>query len=161
MPTTASPLWSAPPAGTARSCCRMRRQPGRTLSSPRRWASRWGWQGHVSAAECEARAQGHHAHTAAPCVAAQVVAFQAMVEILAQNFPGAFAGYTLEVTESHQRTKADTSGTAKAVVGSFAKLGTPLREARLPPPLSAHLVLLSAVGRCQRTRLTSTALLAG
>lgn len=64
------------------------------------------------------------------CVARQVVAFQAMVEILAQNFPGAFAGYTLEVTESHQRTKADTSGTAKAVVGSFAKLGTPLKEAR-------------------------------
>ena len=55
------------------------------------------------------------------------------MEILAQNFPGAFAGYTLEVTESHQRNKADTSGTAKAVVGSFAKLGTPLEEACSPP----------------------------
>ena len=51
-----------------------------------------------------------------------------MVDILAQNFPGAFAGYRLEVTESHQRAKADTSGTAKAVVASFAKLGTPIEE---------------------------------
>jgi 4-hydroxy-tetrahydrodipicolinate reductase len=60
-----------------------------------------------------------------------VVAFQAMVDILAQNFPGAFAGYRLEVIESHQRAKADTSGTAKAVVASFAKLGTPLGEVRV------------------------------
>ena len=58
----------------------------------------------------------------------QVVAFQAMIDILAQNFPGAFSGYSLEVTESHQRAKADTSGTAKAVVASFAKLGAPINE---------------------------------
>lgn len=53
----------------------------------------------------------------------QVVAFQAMMEMMAENFPGAFQGYTLEVLESHQRTKADTSGTAKAVVQSFQDLG--------------------------------------
>ena len=58
------------------------------------------------------------------------MAFQATMELMADNFPGAFAGYRLEVTESHQRTKVDTSGTAKAVVESFRKLGAPFSEAR-------------------------------
>lgn len=58
----------------------------------------------------------------------QVVAFQAMMEMMAEQFPGAFSGYTLAVTESHQRTKADTSGTAKAVVGSLRKLGLDFSE---------------------------------
>lgn len=53
----------------------------------------------------------------------QVVAFQAMMENMAQNFPGAFTGYTLEIIESHQRNKADTSGTAKAIAESFQQLG--------------------------------------
>lgn len=53
----------------------------------------------------------------------QVVAFQAAMDIMAQNFPGAFAGYTLKVTESHQSSKVDTSGTAKAIVEYFQKLG--------------------------------------
>ena len=38
---------------------------------------------------------------------------------MARDFPGAFAGYKLEVTESHQKTKADTSGTAKAMAPRF------------------------------------------
>ena len=59
---------------------------------------------------------------------AQVVAFQAMMDMMAKEFPGAFAGYNLQVTESHQRTKADTSGTAKAVVGSLQKLGLEFSE---------------------------------
>merc|ERR1712093_11942 len=42
---------------------------------------------------------------------------------MAQNFPNAFGGYKLDVTESHQSTKADTSGTAKAMVSSFNSLG--------------------------------------
>lgn len=58
----------------------------------------------------------------------QIVAFQAMMEYMSNNFPGAFSGYKLEVTESHQRTKVDTSGTAKDVITSFAKLGTPIKE---------------------------------
>lgn len=58
----------------------------------------------------------------------QVVAFQAMMEMMAQQFPGAFSGYNLAVTESHQRTKADTSGTAKAVVGSLQRLGLEFSE---------------------------------
>jgi len=57
-----------------------------------------------------------------------VVAFQAMLEFMADSFPGAFSGYKLDVTESHQRTKVDTSGTAKDVVKSFAKLGSPIKE---------------------------------
>lgn len=50
---------------------------------------------------------------------------QATLELMAQNFPGAFSGYQLSVKESHQRTKVDTSGTAKEIVKSFQKLGTP------------------------------------
>ena len=58
----------------------------------------------------------------------QVVAFQATMELMAQQFPGAFAGYKLEVTESHQRTKVDTSGTAKAIMQSFQKMGLDFQE---------------------------------
>ena len=59
----------------------------------------------------------------APQMGKQVVAFQAMMEMMAQTFPGAFSGYDMRVTESHQSSKKDTSGTAKAIVGSFQKLG--------------------------------------
>jgi 4-hydroxy-tetrahydrodipicolinate reductase len=57
-----------------------------------------------------------------------VVAFQAMMELMGEQFPGAFSGYKLAVTESHQRSKADTSGTAKAIVASFRKMGVPFDE---------------------------------
>lgn len=53
------------------------------------------------------------------------------MEMMAQEFPGAFSGYNLSVTESHQRTKADTSGTAKAVVGSLQRLGLDFSEVSL------------------------------
>ncbi|KAI3681617.1 hypothetical protein L6452_36419 [Arctium lappa] len=58
-----------------------------------------------------------------PQMGKQVVAFLAAMEIMAKQFPGAFSGYTLEVLESHQSTKLDTSGTAKAVISCFQKLG--------------------------------------
>lgn len=61
----------------------------------------------------------------APNMAKEIVAFQSMMEYAAEKFSGAFKGYTLEVIESHQKTKADTSGTAKAVIASFNKLGIP------------------------------------
>ena len=71
---------------------------------------------------------------------------QAAFELIAARYPGAFAGYKMSVTESHQSSKvccgsrlccqprlrsasgcsaaqADTSGTAKALVASFQKLG--------------------------------------
>jgi len=59
----------------------------------------------------------------APNMAKQIVGFQAMMEYASNTFPGLFEGYTLEVKESHQNGKADTSGTAKAMVGYFNKLG--------------------------------------
>ena len=59
----------------------------------------------------------------APNMAKQIVGFQAMLEFAADNFPGLFTGYTMSVKESHQQGKADTSGTAKAVVKSFNELG--------------------------------------
>ncbi|EFJ52603.1 hypothetical protein VOLCADRAFT_109527 [Volvox carteri f. nagariensis] len=59
----------------------------------------------------------------APNMGKQIVAFQAMMDMMAKNFPGAFSGYRLRVVESHQSTKKDTSGTAKAVVQSFVEMG--------------------------------------
>ena len=59
----------------------------------------------------------------APNMAKQIVGFQAMMAYAATNFPGIFDGYTLDVRESHQAGKADTSGTAKAVVASFQRMG--------------------------------------
>jgi len=61
----------------------------------------------------------------APNMAKQIVGLQAMMEYAADNFPNLFKGYALEVKESHQQAKADTSGTAKAMVGYFNKLGIP------------------------------------
>jgi len=64
----------------------------------------------------------------APNMAKQIVGFQAMMEYAAENFPGLFDGYHLELRESHQQTKADTSGTAKAMVRYFNKLGVDFSE---------------------------------
>ncbi|KAL9236331.1 hypothetical protein vseg_011015 [Gypsophila vaccaria] len=58
-----------------------------------------------------------------PQMGKQVVAFLAAMEIMAEQFPGAFAGYSLQVMESHQSNKKDASGTAKAVISCFQKLG--------------------------------------
>lgn len=58
-----------------------------------------------------------------PQMGKQVVAFLAAMEIMAEQFPGAYSGYKLEVMESHQATKLDISGTAKAVISCFQKLG--------------------------------------
>ena len=60
-----------------------------------------------------------------PNMAKQIVGFQAMMAYAADNFPGLFNGYRLEVKESHQQGKADTSGTAKAMVTYFNALGIP------------------------------------
>ena len=64
----------------------------------------------------------------APNMAKQIVGFQAMMEMAAENFPGLFDGYDLTVVESHQQGKADTSGTAKAVIREFKNLGTSFDE---------------------------------
>jgi 4-hydroxy-tetrahydrodipicolinate reductase len=59
----------------------------------------------------------------APNMAKQIVGFQAMMEYAATTFPGIFDGYRLSVRESHQAGKADTSGTAKAMVSYFNRMG--------------------------------------
>jgi 4-hydroxy-tetrahydrodipicolinate reductase len=64
----------------------------------------------------------------APNMAKQIVGLQAMMAYAAQTFPDLFKGYSLEVKESHQQSKADTSGTAKAMVGYFNELGADFRE---------------------------------
>ena len=65
----------------------------------------------------------------APNMAKQIVGFQAMMEYAAQTFPDLFKGYSLHIKESHQHGKADTSGTAKAMVGYFNRLGLAFPEA--------------------------------
>jgi 4-hydroxy-tetrahydrodipicolinate reductase len=64
----------------------------------------------------------------APNMAKQIVGFQAMMEYAARTFPDLFKGYSLTVKESHQQGKADTSGTAKAMIGYFNKLGVAFSE---------------------------------
>ena len=64
----------------------------------------------------------------APNMAKQIVGFQAMMEYAAGTFPDLFKGYSLEIKESHQKTKADTSGTAKAMVRYFNDLGLAFAE---------------------------------
>ncbi|MCG6910789.1 MAG: dihydrodipicolinate reductase [Deltaproteobacteria bacterium] len=67
----------------------------------------------------------------APNMAKQIVGFQAMMEWASQTFPGLFKGYSLTVRESHQQGKADTSGTAKAMVGYFNDLGIEFDAGRI------------------------------
>lgn len=67
----------------------------------------------------------------APNMGKQIVAFQAMMEYAARTFPGVFKGYRLEVKESHQKGKADTSGTAKAMIGYFNQLGVPFTNEQI------------------------------
>jgi len=64
----------------------------------------------------------------APNMAKQIVGFQAMMEYGAKTFPGLFDGYFLEIKESHQKGKADTSGTAKAMVKYFNDFGMEFNE---------------------------------
>jgi len=59
----------------------------------------------------------------APNMAKQIVGFQAMMAYGARTFPDLFKGFSLTVKESHQQSKADTSGTARAMVGYFNDLG--------------------------------------
>jgi len=64
----------------------------------------------------------------APNMAKQIVAFQAMIKYAADNFPGVFNGYSMEILESHQKSKADVSGTAKAMLVYFQKMGISVDE---------------------------------
>jgi 4-hydroxy-tetrahydrodipicolinate reductase len=61
----------------------------------------------------------------APNMAKQIVGFQAIMAYAAKTFPDLFKGYQLTIRESHQQGKADTSGTAKAMVDYFNQMGIP------------------------------------
>ena len=67
----------------------------------------------------------------APNMAPQIVGFQAMMEYAAKTFPDLFAGYSLQIMESHQASKADTSGTAKAMVKYFNAMGVDFDEGQI------------------------------
>lgn len=66
--------------------------------------------------------KGKNIAVLAPNMAKQIVALQATLKDMANRYPRSFEGYTLTVTESHQSKKADTSGTAKAVVAHLVDL---------------------------------------
>ena len=53
------------------------------------------------------------------------------MEYAAQTFPDLFKGYRLTIRESHQQAKADTSGTAKAMVRIFNRLGLAFTEEQI------------------------------
>lgn len=59
----------------------------------------------------------------APNMAKQIVALQAAMERFADENLNLLDGCALSIIESHQKGKADTSGTAKAMVKYFNKLG--------------------------------------
>lgn len=67
----------------------------------------------------------------APNMAKEIVAFQLAMEHMAKSCPDLFKGYNLNITESHQKTKADTSGTAKAMVAFFNQLGIPYNVSQI------------------------------
>ncbi len=63
----------------------------------------------------------------APNMGIPLVLVQSMLEYASKMFPSALSGFTLEIVESHQETKKDTSGTAKAFQSLFEKLGATIR----------------------------------
>ncbi len=67
----------------------------------------------------------------APNMAKPIVTLLAMIKFAAENFPNAFKGYKLEIIESHQAGKKDTSGTARAMVKYFNELGIPFTDAQI------------------------------
>lgn len=78
----------------------------------------------------ESVASSGNSAVVAPNMAKQIVAFQEYLSGLSEDWPGLLEGCSLDIVESHQKAKADTSGTAKAMVenpdrspGIFPNLG--------------------------------------
>jgi 4-hydroxy-tetrahydrodipicolinate reductase len=59
----------------------------------------------------------------APNMAAPIVALQALLSSAADRFPGVLDGWKLAIRESHQATKRDVSGTARAIQPLLERLG--------------------------------------
>lgn len=64
----------------------------------------------------------------APNMAVQIVALQEVVRDFAEQNLGVLRHYDLEIHESHQKGKADTSGTAKAMMKYFGAMGISAEE---------------------------------
>lgn len=87
----------------------------------------------------------------APNMDPQIIRRQMDVDEFAQNNPDIFRGATIEITESHQKTKRDVSGTAIAFRAQFERYGalpngriTSIRDTRaqealgIPNPDDGH-----------------------
>lgn len=59
----------------------------------------------------------------APNMAKHVVGLMAAIVYIKENFPGFLNGFKLIIEESHQKTKTDPSGTAKAISLDFQGMG--------------------------------------
>eukprot|EP00871_Galdieria_phlegrea_P000748 jgi/Galph1/1674/GphlegSOOS_G333.1 len=66
----------------------------------------------------------------APNMGKPIVALQSILTQMAENFPNVFDNYQLNVVESHQQSKADTSGTAKEIIQSFLKMGAKFDQSK-------------------------------
>lgn len=53
----------------------------------------------------------------------QIIRRQMYIDEFAEAYPGVFRGATVEITESHQKTKRDVSGTAVAFRSQFERYG--------------------------------------
>ena len=98
----------------------------------------------------------------APNMAKQIVALQAALEGMAAD-PSLFAGCTLTCDESHQSSKVDTSGTAKALSATLGNNGdggwgderiVRVRDVDSSAPAAARRT--AACRRCPRTRSAAT-----
>ncbi len=79
----------------------------------------------------------------APNMAKQIVALQELVKNYSEQNPNSLKGYKLKMIESHQNGKKDTSGTAKAMVQYFNKLGIPFEAGQIKmirEPAEQHLL---------------------
>lgn len=65
----------------------------------------------------------------APNMSVPIVAIQWALHELATNFPDALRGFDGSIAETHQSTKKDTSGTARAIAADLSRLGVPIAEA--------------------------------
>lgn len=90
----------------------------------------------------------------APNMATPMVVVQAMLEYAAHTFPGALEDWRLTIEESHQSTKKDVSGTARAWQPLLEALGARMIDEGIisdrvdPAPHAHHKVeLTSAVAR--------------
>lgn len=67
----------------------------------------------------------------APNMALPIVAITSMLTQAREEYPGVFDGYELTVRESHQKGKADTSGTAKALISQWQGMGADFKDENL------------------------------